>query len=240
MKNFEDIYSKFGKIYAERIWGRGSGYGSSRSATRKYRAFLTNFITDNDVESIVELGCGDFQVMKLVVKKGIKYTGYDVVSDVINNNRSKFESSNIQFQLLSDYSALDSGSLLICKDVLQHLPTQECKKIIREVYPQYLHVLVTNCIRHRNSQSVNENIQTDSFTNVDLRQSPYSLEGRIVLEWNAPIRSIIFHTIFVANVVMAQIILAALAKLSVKALINSDYENHPRWRKHTFHYRGVT
>ena len=240
MKDFEDIYSKFGKIYADRIWGRGSGYGSSRSATRKYRAFLTNFITNNDVESIVELGCGDFQVMKLVVKKGIKYTGYDVVSDVINKNRSKFESSNIQFQLLSDYSALDSGSLLICKDVLQHLPIQECKKIIREVFPQYRHVLVTNCIGHRNSQSVNENIQTGSFTNVDLRQNPYSLEGRVVLEWNAPIRSIIFPTISVANVVMAPIVLAALAKMSVKALINSDYENHPRWRKHTFHYQGVT
>jgi hypothetical protein len=54
MKDFEDIYSKFGKIYADRIWG--SGYGSSRSATRKYRAFLTNFITNSDVESIVELG----------------------------------------------------------------------------------------------------------------------------------------------------------------------------------------
>ena len=240
MKDFEDIYSKFGKVYADRIWGKGSGYGSSRSATRKYRTFLTNFIVENDVKSIVELGCGDFEVMKLIVKKGIQYSGYDVVSDVIYKNRSKFESSNIQFQLVSDYSALDSGSLLICKDVLQHLPIQECKKIISEVFPQYQHVLVTNCIGHRNSQSINENIQTGSFTNMDLRRSPYDLDGTVLLEWKAPIRSIIFPTISVANVIMAPIVLAALVKMSLKAVINSDYENHPRWRKHTFHYQGLT
>jgi hypothetical protein len=178
--------------------------------------------------------------MKCVVKKGINYTGYDVVSEVVNSNREKFESSNIRFQKLSNYSTLDRGSLLICKDVLQHLPVEECKRIIHEVFPQYPHVLVTNCIGHRRSQRINEDIQAGSFTNIDLRRSPYDLEGSVLLEWKAPIRSIILPTISVSNLAMAPIVLAALAKMSLKSLFTSGYEDHPRWRKQTFYFQGLT
>ena len=56
----------FSKIYENRTWGsaRGgeqqfySGIGSTQKFTKDYDDFVSRFIIDNDIDMVVDLGCG--------------------------------------------------------------------------------------------------------------------------------------------------------------------------------------
>jgi hypothetical protein len=72
------LQDRFEYIYAANIWGHGSGGGSSPINTRGYRRFLQNFLRKNNIKSVVDLGCGDWQFSHLIDWKGIRYSGFDV------------------------------------------------------------------------------------------------------------------------------------------------------------------
>src|SRR5262249_27223406 len=53
--------------------GRDSGFGSLVSSTATYRYIIEPFIRLNDVHSVLDLGCGDWQFSKL-----IPWDNYDI------------------------------------------------------------------------------------------------------------------------------------------------------------------
>ena len=87
----------FRGIYKEGKWGGGSGGGSLKEHTIKYRELLQSYFNDDSFQSFVDSGCGDFQIMKvLTVPLYKKYIGIDVV-DIINANKQLYNKSNYQF-----------------------------------------------------------------------------------------------------------------------------------------------
>ena len=79
----EDIFTK---IYEKSKWGNNhnkeysgsSGHGSSIDYNKKYIPLLKRIIIDYNVNNVVDLGCGDFQIGKLLYDDiHIIYTGYD-------------------------------------------------------------------------------------------------------------------------------------------------------------------
>ncbi len=135
---------QFEKIYEDNQWGKGSGEGSLPENTKEYREFLEGFLKDRNIKSVVDLGCGDWQIGSLIGWKGIDYTGIDVVDSLIDDNATKYGSKNIRF-LQGDIStcSLPPADLIIIKDVIQHWPT----KTILEFLPklkQFKYSLVIN------------------------------------------------------------------------------------------------
>ena len=55
-------------------WGGHSGAGSLPFWTIGYRAMLENFIAMNEIKSIVDLGCGDWQFSKFMNLEGSDIT----------------------------------------------------------------------------------------------------------------------------------------------------------------------
>ncbi|MBI4414995.1 MAG: SAM-dependent methyltransferase, partial [Candidatus Kerfeldbacteria bacterium] len=53
----------FEKIYKDKVWYKGSGSGSLPENTTTYRDFLQKYIKQNNIKSILDLGCGDWQFM---------------------------------------------------------------------------------------------------------------------------------------------------------------------------------
>ena len=78
----------FEEMYQKKIWGGGSGVGSLPEATVRYRAVLQKLLTDYQVRSVVDIGCGDWQTGSLVDWTGIEYTGIDIVPEVIEADRN--------------------------------------------------------------------------------------------------------------------------------------------------------
>lgn len=51
---------------------------------------------EKQIKSIVDVGCGDWQIMSNIDLTGIQYTGYDASALIISKN-SKFATDNVTF-----------------------------------------------------------------------------------------------------------------------------------------------
>lgn len=175
----------FDEIYETDAWNAGSGLGSLEGVTAEYRDLLQSFLKENEISSVLDLGCGDWQFSRLIDWSGIDYTGVDVVRSVIETNRETYRASNLRFEVGSpDMSGLPDAELLIIKDVLQHLPLDDVRRFVDQVIPRYRYVLVTNCVRP--FWRLNADIPAGGFRPVDLRRKPFELEGTRLLSFKGP------------------------------------------------------
>lgn len=174
--------SVFDNIYTTNSWGFGSGHGSLPSVTRVYRRFIEEFIINNSIGSVVDLGCGDWQFSKLIDWSNVRYLGLDIVPSIINTNQQKFGSKNVKFKLLSKPNdEIPKADLLLVKDVLQHLPNRNVHSFIKNTLPNYKYSLITNCSKPRNT--TNTNIKTGGFRPISLGAEPFNQRGCVVLRF---------------------------------------------------------
>lgn len=173
---FSEVYKN--KKFGTNTEGEGhSGGGSTLANTVAYRQFLQSFLKAYDIRSVVDLGCGDWEFSKTIDWNGIDYYGYDVVDFLIENNRAKYQASNIHF-IYSDGIATEllPADLLICKDVLQHLPNGDIMAFIEQL-PLFKYCLITNDVDPLSGTSDNEEICRGGFHPVDLTRPPFLLNG---------------------------------------------------------------
>src|SRR6478735_6812488 len=69
----------FEHIYRNDLWHGGSGPGSLPSVNRPYVRFLHGFLRANQIQTVVDLGCGDWQFSRRIDWGGARYLGLDVV-----------------------------------------------------------------------------------------------------------------------------------------------------------------
>lgn len=160
------------------MWGNGSGSGSDENLCRDYVAFLQEFFRTHNITSIVDAGCGDWQFSKNIDFSGISYQGFDVASFVIEANNAKYRKDNITFTHYDgDFSKLPSADLLICKDVLQHLPNAKIQEFLT-ILPRYKFALITNDI----GENLNTEILPTQWRLLDLSLPPFNLKCQEVFE----------------------------------------------------------
>ncbi len=182
-KSNEDAFTR---IYDEKLWGENengegtSGTGSTVASTVEYRALVQKFMKDHRIKSVVDIGCGDWEFSRLMNWDGIDYTGLDVVKSVINKNKQKYAKSNIRFihADISKYN-LPKGDLLLCKDVLMHLPNKDVASVLRN-FKKYMYCLVTNNISKNRNYKINRDIKRGGFRFVDVTRPPFNLKGKII------------------------------------------------------------
>ncbi len=184
----EEIFSH---IYDVGHWGKDgegkgtSGGGSSLDSAMEYVVFLNKFIRENKIQSVVEIGCGDWEVMRHVDLRNVDYTGFDVVKSVVNDLVEKYASSNIRFAFADCINdSLPKADLLLCKDVLIHLPNHEISKIIQK-FKNYKHVLITTDVEASRLTCSNRDIVLGDWREVDLAAPPFKLAGKKLLIYPA-------------------------------------------------------
>lgn len=134
---FEDVYRLGG------FDGEGSGVGSKAKYCWDYVTFLQQFLAKHSVRSVLDVGCGDWQFSQFIDWTGINYTGMDVVRQVIDSNRDKFDYPRIKFvygDALVD--EIPPADLLIVKDVIHHLKHKDVQRLVdrSKAYPLVLWV----------------------------------------------------------------------------------------------------
>lgn len=138
----------FSDVYETAQWGgkRGefcSGRGSDPSVTAAYCSAIRQFIAEHGVGSVVDLGCGDFEVGKLIQCPGVVYTGVDVVPALVERNRRLYGSASVRFECLDIVAeALPSAELCLIRQVFQHLSNQQIAAVLAKL-SQFSHVIVT-------------------------------------------------------------------------------------------------
>ncbi|MFD2872298.1 hypothetical protein ACFS5N_07465 [Mucilaginibacter ximonensis] len=155
-KNFRELYNStiFTNIYKRNAWGgkKGefySGAGSHNAYIDEYAGIVSDFVIRHNINDIVEIGCGDFNVSNAILNKlnnsdyRFTYTGYDVVKPLIAQNTSKYGSSTVKFVCKdSCVGTVKTGDLLIIRQVLQHLSNKSIKQII-DKFKNYKYIIFT-------------------------------------------------------------------------------------------------
>lgn len=179
----------FTEIYRSKAWGTNkngeghSGGGSTLAATRAYRKFIQEFLKDNKITSVVDVGCGDWEFSHKINWDGIQYLGIDVVKDVIAKDRAKYGSPTIQF-IHGDATETDlpEADLLICKDVLQHLSNNDVFQFLGQLY-KFKHCLITNDVNPQTLTSTNLDIPRGHYREIDLTAPPFLIPGTKILTY---------------------------------------------------------
>ena len=122
----------FQDIYKKRLFGKStsaSGPGSSLDATRVIREFIVELFDQYRIRTVADIPCGDFLWFRAMELKDLKYTGFDIVPELITELREEFPRQ--QFDIHDATSdLLGTYDLILCRDLLVHLTNEQALKVI--------------------------------------------------------------------------------------------------------------
>jgi SAM-dependent methyltransferase len=142
--------SLFTYIYHTHVWGKYpghkyfSGTGSYPETALPYIEYISKYIKDNKIQSVVDLGCGDFRVSRMINLGEANYLGIDIVKDLISFNQRQFSSQQIQF-LHRDIVNDELIGADLCLYNKEHPPNEEVKKGWQRNNGLYLELPPFNC-----------------------------------------------------------------------------------------------
>lgn len=114
---FRDIYMKNSWQGDESV----SGKGSSLAATTKIREELPKLLNKLRIKTVLDIPCGDYHWWKQMDLPGIKYTGADVVPELIADNQEKYGDLDHNFVVMDLTDEIALGyDLIFCRDLLGH------------------------------------------------------------------------------------------------------------------------
>ncbi|MGE0547636.1 MAG: glycosyltransferase [Kofleriaceae bacterium] len=166
-----------------------SGPGSTPEFSAPYREFLHTFIREHHVRSIVDLGCGDLQIMSRVDLQGARYRGADVIAERVRRNAEAHPGMTFEHRDARTWE-FPRCDLVLCKDVIQHWSNEEIERWLEHMKARarsYRFALITNCTY---GATLNQDCKTGGWRAVDLMAPPFST-GERVFNWGTPNKDVV-------------------------------------------------
>lgn len=176
----------FGAIYKGNMWGKAdsekkfySGPGSHDPVVvQAYTQKIVSFLKDHPDLTVVDLGCGDFNIGKNFVPLSKKYIACDCVEDLLTFNRQNFVFDNLEFKLCDiTTEVIPEGEICFIREVFQHLSNDHIISVLSKL-SRYSYVFITEAIPLEEF-APNVDKPTGPFSRVykgsgvDLRASPF-------------------------------------------------------------------
>lgn len=184
-----DLQQRFTRIYETNLWGSEasrSGTGSAEDQTARIRQLLPDFVRELDVQSMLDVPCGDFAWMRHVDLKGVAYTGADIVPHLVARNQEQFgtESADteagsrrfLELDLTAD--ALPAVDLVFCRDCLVHLSFTNIWKAIANLRRSGSMWLLTTTFP---AHPENEDIEDGDWRLLNLELAPFHFPPPVTL-----------------------------------------------------------
>ena len=176
------------QIYKQNLWGGDrsefySGLGSHQPETvNPYIAVVSAFLKGFETPPVVcDLGCGDFNIGKELVKYSKKYIAIDIVPELIAHNRKEFKADNLEFHSLDIATdVLPSGDCAILSQVLQHLSNAEIKRVVEKLYA-FKYIILTEHLPEEDFEPnkdiiSGQGIRLKKQSGVNLSASPFNFK----------------------------------------------------------------
>ena len=186
-RRFKDFDNKktFTEIYKNKLWNKNSksvydsGTGShEKYIVNQYVEVINTFLLKNKL-SVVDIGCGDFNIASKFYFNCEKYYGIDVVEDLINYLNKKYSDKNLNFiNADATNDKLPSADCIIIKEVLQHLTNQDIKLLLNNIRG-FKYVIVTESYPYELKKINNDKIKgplsrSYNFSAVEIDKPPFN------------------------------------------------------------------
>lgn len=155
-ENYKKLSTRevFEKIYETNAWGRPedpeqkfySGTGSHDGLVAStYLNAVRGFLQCLDAKpDVVDLGCGDFSVGSQVRPLCQRYIACDIVAALIEFNKRKFGSLDVDFRTLDlTRDELPPADIVFVRQVLQHLSNAQIKRALPQLANRYRYLVLT-------------------------------------------------------------------------------------------------
>jgi hypothetical protein len=141
--------------------------------------FLNKTFKEYSISSVLDLPCGDFNWMSRVELEGIKYTGGDIVDDLIKANIQRYrEFKNVDFKVIDLVNdSLPKSDLIFVRDCLAHLSNKEVFKAIGNIKSSGSKYLLTTTYPDHD----NVDILTGDFRAINLQREPFNLPEPVLI-----------------------------------------------------------
>lgn len=176
------------QIYDQSLWGGKefdfySGIGShDPMIVNIYVKTVTNFLKSHDHKmTICDIGCGDFNIGQHIFKYSKKYFAIDIVEELIERNKIKFKTKNLEFLCLDIANdVLPKADVIIIRQVLQHLSNNEIQQILNRLKTcKYIilteHLPVGDFTPNTN-KIASQGIRLKQQSGVDILSAPFNFQ----------------------------------------------------------------
>lgn len=149
----------FNEIYAKGMWRPEgteavfhSGPGSLAPVTAGYEAFVAGLLErDASIETLVDIGCGDFQVAQRIlnrVRRPLTYVGCDIASLVVEHNqRVHGQPGKVSFRTLNvAEDPLPAGDIVTIREVFQHLSNDTILAALANLRRTFKRAIITEAL----------------------------------------------------------------------------------------------
>jgi 2-polyprenyl-3-methyl-5-hydroxy-6-metoxy-1,4-benzoquinol methylase len=148
-----NIKHTFEEIYRNKLWGNSgnevfySGYGShDLGVADVYKDSIIKVLSSYQKKlNAVDVGCGDFNIGKMIRPMCELYTAIDIVNPLIEFNKIKYKSLNVDFLCLDiTKDEIPSGDIIFIRQVFQHLSNKSIKNCLSQVTKKFKYIVFTD------------------------------------------------------------------------------------------------
>jgi hypothetical protein len=166
----------FRSYYEKNKWGDAgsrSGKGSSLAATEELRRLLPPLLAELGVRELLDVPCGDFHWMAHIDLSGIRYTGGDIVPEMIARNEAEHGRDGVCFRVIDLIAGpLPRADLVFCRDCLVHLSNAHIAAALANFRRSGATWLLTTTFP---DVAENRDIATGQWRRIDLTKAPFRL-----------------------------------------------------------------
>jgi Methyltransferase domain len=201
------VAEAFTQTYRTKLWGSVggdeffSGDGSLDKFAAPYVEWLTRFIAERNINTVVDLGCGDFRIgQRICSANSVNYVGVDIVSELISYNESQFGSERVSFKCANIIEDdLPSGDICLIRQVFQHLSNKQIAGVLTNC-SKFAYLVVTEDVYSGRGMRPNLDVmhgpdnRLHKRSGVFLEHAPFSLQIQNVLAMPCPETASVIRT----------------------------------------------
>ena len=178
----------FSYVYLNQLWGQKpgqpffSGNGSHAPETvDSYIEAVQKLLQSLKKPSVLDIGCGDFNIGSQLACSTKHYSACDIVEAVINDNQQRWPLKNVSFHCLDACKDdLPEADLVIVRQVFQHLGNRQIKTILDKLR-HYPYLLVTEHIPEgtftaNRDKPAGPDSRLRFKSGIDIRQAPFDFD----------------------------------------------------------------
>lgn len=165
---------RFQAIYASNDWKDEesvSGPGSNSVQTEEAKSILEKVIREYEVQTLVDIPCGDFGWLQKIEIGDCKYIGGDIVPALVERNDNVYGNDQRKFEVIDLITdPLPDGDLLLVRDCLVHLSESQIKQAVTNIKASSIPYLITT---HFTGDHINYDIHTGDWRPINLEKAPF-------------------------------------------------------------------